>query len=1493
MPIKTHIALMYQAENDLRRYFENNPGRLLQKWLHYFEIYDHHFRRYRGKPLNILEIGVFHGGSIQLWKDYFGPQVNIYAVDIDPRCKQFEEEHVRVFIGDQGDRDFLRRLKQEIPRPDILIDDGGHLMHQQIATFEELYPFVAEDGVYVCEDLHTSYWTEWGGGLRRPGTFIEFSKRLIDSLNGFYSGAPERLDPNSVTRSAHSLHFYDSMLVVEKQQRDQLPEEKRSGKPVFEEGSIGSFPDPIFTFAVLTADAKGSSRVEERLFIPAQAENSRFKLVYGGWKEGSQTKYADKLIHEADGYLVHNQFPDMETADVLNHIFGSGKPVIHFFDESMPELASGELRVKAGFRLLLVESLQRAHLTVVEGEVQKSVYRGLTDRISALPPKLDVSRYPAVAPAADGVLRVIYRGYPGHLENLLLIGESLRKAADGHPGKIEFHFFGRGLAALGEHPAFHFYPFPATHAEWNEAIGRIQPALALMPLADKPENALAPTLPILEYAAYGIPVLASDTPAYRTLSNFDSVGQLLENRADVWLNALEGHIASLNGLADMSQKARRWLEDGHALLPGSTDMAAVFEQAANNARSKRFNKAPIDFEKLRKQQPYPKFLAEQRLKTQDVCWMAEEAAKWEGAPSFHLLVTLLPDQTKWLPYTLDSLIPQIYPHWKLTIVAFTPKPDDLVLDSRARWYEVGDDEDSYEALNRLAMEGNADWVGFVEAGDMLPQHAMFKFAFHARRSPGWQVMYADDDQISPEFLRSNPKFKPDYNPDLLHAYPYTGLFCLFDQKLYSRLGGIDGEFDGIEVYDLLLRCTEQIAPDAIGHLAEILYSRFELGGHSIRPLQEIRLSSEQALRNHMARRGIAAEIETDQGSGAHRVVYPLTRQPLVSILIPTRDHIELIKPCIETLLKNTDYPNYEILILNNDSRDEKVLAYFEELAKNPKIRIVDYPQPFNFSAMCNLGAHEARGEFLLLLNNDTEAIHPEWLSEMVRHGLRPEVGVVGARLLFPNNTVQHAGVVVGLDGIAGHPFSNDSIDSPGYMGRAQLVQNYSAVTGACMLVRKDLYLSLGGMDEIDLKILYNDIDFCLRVRERKLLVVWTPFASLIHKTSASIEEPQNAPSTSAQRAQSHDEHHTMCRRWLNWMAHDPAYNRNLTLELTDFGMEIDQALSWDPAWRPAPRVVAYPGDLTGCGEYRIFAPCRALSAAGLVQGHVSTKLYHPSQLAKIEPDVIVLQRQVEDNHLDAIGETRRYSRAFRVFEIDDLLHDLPLKSVHRGSMHGDELERLVEGISLCDRLITTSPALADAYGRHCKDVKIVPNYLERAKWGQLSPVRLQTRKPRVGWAGGASHTGDLLLLSRVIKELHQEVDWVFFGMCPMPLRPYIHEFHDPVKLDMYPAKLASLNLDLALVPLEYNRFNEAKSALKILECGVLGYPVICTDIVTYQGDFPVVRVSNNTDEWIEAIRDAISDRDELAVRGNVLREHIQNHWMLEDNLDKWLEGWLP
>jgi O-antigen biosynthesis protein len=367
----------------------------------------------------------------------------------------------------------------------------------------------------------------------------------------------------------------------------------------------------------------------------------------------------------------------------------------------------------------------------------------------------------------------------------------------------------------------------------------------------------------------------------------------------------------------------------------------------------------------------------------------------------------------------------------------------------------------------------------------------------------------------------------------------------------------------------------------------------------------------------------------------------------------------------------------------------------------------------------------------------------------------------------------------------------------------------------------------------------------------------------------------------------------MYRRWMPRIAFDPAYNRNLSSQGFGYAVETEGPPTWDPEFRPRKRVLVHPADREGCGEYRIIAPSRALFKAGLVHCHETMRLYSPPEIARMAPDSIVFQRQLDWQQIEVIERVKNTSTAFRVFELDDLITNLPLKSIHRKTMPSDIGDRLKKALSLCDRLVVSSGPLARQYGKLCDEAVVLPNRLEKRRWmGFLSARRLD-HKPRIGWAGALGHFGDLTLIESVVEATAKEVDWVFFGMCPDKLRRFIAEYHEWVPLEHYARKLASLDLDLAVAPLEHNPFNEAKSNLRLLEYGVLGYPVLCTDILPYQCGLPVVRVANRHQAWVKAIRDMAADRDACRRAGEGLREAVLKDWMLEDHLDEWQKAWLP
>ena len=885
------------------------------------------------------------------------------------------------------------------------------------------------------------------------------------------------------------------------------------------------------------------------------------------------------------------------------------------------------------------------------------------------------------------------------------------------------------------------------------------------------------------------------------------------------------------------------------------------------------------------------------MKDTEMAWLQESAERWTEVPRFHFAFIVPEGREGALGRTFQSFVEMLYPEaWKITIVSSQPSPEGIAGNPLIDWRTSGNPKDGLAIVNAALSESDADWVGMLEAGDKLDSRTLFTLAEHSMRHGAHELLYSDEDSVDDEDRHSNAYFKPDFSIDLCRSAPYAiGGLMVLRRKLFAALGGFRPEAEGVEYWDLLLRAYETAGSPAIGHIATVLYHRYIEGGHTDCEVEELESRRKGVLESHLARMNQAAVVGDGLLPGTFHVFYKHTRQPLVSVIIPTKDLPDMIRRCVQGLLDKTNYSNIEVLVVDNGTTDPDALAFLEEIGRHPKVRVLPYPHAYNYSAMNNLAAREARGEFLLLLNNDTAVLHEQWLDEMVSHGLRSDVGVVGARLLFPDGRVQHGGIIAGLLGLPGeHIFLGSGGEAPGYFGRAQLTQDFSAVTAACLLVRKELYHEVGALDEDRFKVGFNDLDFCLRVRRRGLRIVWTPFATLLHEGSKSQREDLDG-NKSSRLDQFQVESQHMFDKWPNEIALDPAYNRNLSLHDCSVLIEIAPALTWDPEWRPRPRILAHTADRMGCGEYRIISPMRALNAAGKVQGWETGSYISVPELLRMAPDSIVIQRQVTPEQLELFGHYVRNSKAFRVFEIDDLITNVPIKNPRKSHFVAskDLHKHFRKAISLCDRLVVSTDYLAQEYQGYTDEVVAVPNFLERAVWGDFQPSRRQSAKPRVGWAGSPTHHGDLDIIVDVVKVTAGEVDWVFFGMCPDELKPLVAEFHPPVTLDAYPAKLASLNLDLAVAPLEDVPFNHGKSHLRLLEYGVLGYPVVCTDITPYRGAYPVTRVPNKFKDWVDAIREHVADLDELARRGDALRDHIRDNWMLEDNLDVWLRAWLP
>lgn len=832
------------------------------------------------------------------------------------------------------------------------------------------------------------------------------------------------------------------------------------------------------------------------------------------------------------------------------------------------------------------------------------------------------------------------------------------------------------------------------------------------------------------------------------------------------------------------------------------------------------------------------------------------------------------------------------------------KDDIENIESDLKSAFIGDEVScSYEILNSGSISESEfktllnsleeQWVCFVKPGDRLNDSGILMAQIERLDETGLAAI-SFDELYRMEDGGLGAAFRPVGNLDYLLSFP-AGMsrHWLFNRKALLEIGGFNTKLPEAFELDAILRIINHYGLEGIGHVAEPLF---------ITKVPElINIDEERiVIENHLRQRGYtAAEVQAPM-PGRYRVWYGHKEHPLVSILIPTKNQLGMLQRCVESILEKTSYQNYEILIIDNNSDEPETIRWLNGMEDigGDKVRVLRYPHPFNFSAMNNFAASQSVGDYLLLLNNDTAVIDAHWLDAMLNHGQRPEVGVVGAKLLFPNGTIQHAGVILGLNGPAEHPFLGEAMDAPGYMQRLQVDQNYSAVTAACMLVRKEVYFAVGGMDEEEFKVSYNDVDFCLKVRELGYLNVWTPHAVLLHEGSVSQKNEDTAEER-AKHKRFTAEQDAMYEKWLPQLARDPAYNPNFSLAMPGGFKLADTQISWRPldSIRPAPVALVHPADLAGCGHYRVMQPFLAMKGEGLVDGAISTGLMHVTDLERYNPDCIVLQRQIGDARLEAMQRMQKFSRAFKVYELDDYLPNLPLKSVHRKDMPKDILRSLRRGLGFVDRFVVSTPALAEAFAGLHGEIVVRENRLPLSWWDGLQTQRRQGKKPRVGWAGGSSHTGDLELIADVVRDLADEVEWVFFGMCPEALKPYVHEFHGGVAIEEYPAKLASLNLDLGLAPLEHNLFNECKSNLRQLEYGACGIPIICTDIRPYQdgqqAGLPVTLVKNRYKDWVDAIRMHINDLDATAKMADELQTRVKADWMLQgEHLVRWRDAWL-
>ena len=536
--------------------------------------------------------------------------------------------------------------------------------------------------------------------------------------------------------------------------------------------------------------------------------------------------------------------------------------------------------------------------------------------------------------------------------------------------------------------------------------------------------------------------------------------------------------------------------------------------------------------------------------------------KWKRKPLISIVVPVYNTPQVFLRQMIESVQNQSYSEWELCSGNASPENKEMkkILeeykkDARIKEVEIPENKGISQNTNRAMEIASGELIGLLDHDDLLAPNALYEIAKAVNEHPDPEVIYTDEDKVTTDLKEHfQPHLKPDFNLDLLRSNNYICHFFVASRDLIKRVGGFRPEFNGAQDYDLILRCTEQAKQ--IVHIPKILYHwRVHKASTADNPASKMYAfdAGKRAIEEHLVRCRTKGTVQHTKDLGFYRVKYEICGEPLVSIIIPNKDQSEALKKCLDSIREKTSYRNYEIIIVENNSEEPETFAFYKKIA-GEKIKVVTWEGEFNYSAINNFGVRHARGDYLLLLNNDVEIINGDWLTEMLSHCQRKEVGIVGAKLYYPDNTIQHAGIIIGIGGVAGSVFVGLPRAFSGYLHKASIQLDLSAVTAACMLVKRSVFEQVGGLEE-KLKVAFNDVDFCLRVREKGYLVVYDPYAELYHYES----KTRGAEDTKEKIRRFQTEIEYMRSHWIGLLKKgDPYYNCNLSLTKWDYSLKNNQ-----------------------------------------------------------------------------------------------------------------------------------------------------------------------------------------------------------------------------------------------------------------------------------------------------------------------------------------------
>ena len=556
--------------------------------------------------------------------------------------------------------------------------------------------------------------------------------------------------------------------------------------------------------------------------------------------------------------------------------------------------------------------------------------------------------------------------------------------------------------------------------------------------------------------------------------------------------------------------------------------------------------------------PYGPWYEDYRVKPEEL--KQQKKRRWKQEICFSIAVPVYRTPETFLRQMIESVTGQSYGNWELCIA--NGSPDDKKVRTVLEEYAGRDPRIRVKNLENQGIAGNSnaalamakgDYVGFLDHDDLLAPNALYEAAAYLEKYPQTDMLYTDEDKVTEDLsVHFQPHLKPDFNLDLLRSNNYICHFLIVKRTLALRAGEFRQEYEGAQDYDFVLRCADQAC--RIGHVPEILYHwRTSRSSTADNPASKMYAydAGKRAIEAHLQRRGEKGEVSLKKDLGFYRVVYPVKKQERISVVIPSKDQWETLKACLDSIREKTTYPDYEIIVVENNSREPETFAYYKTIDGRDNIRVITWDKPFNYSAINNFGIRHASGQYVICLNNDIQVITGGWMEELLGVCQREEVGVVGAKLYYPDDTIQHAGIVVGIGGIAGSLFVGMKRERSGYLHKASLMQDLSAVTAACMMVKKKAFEEAGGFEE-KLAVAFNDVDLCLKIREKGYLVVYDPYVEMYHYES----KTRGREDTKEKVRRFQGEIEYMRTRWIGILKEgDPCYNKNLSLSKWNYSLK--------------------------------------------------------------------------------------------------------------------------------------------------------------------------------------------------------------------------------------------------------------------------------------------------------------------------------------------------